>query len=82
MGFPFVDYTLYDILLDDPKEAASIRNKEVKFYYDVILQTRIISSMMTSCSIAYQRKGLRRYSKKPTVGLAVPANRGQSFGTV
>jgi len=34
--FPYIDYALYDILPDDPKEVAAIRRKAHKFYYNVI----------------------------------------------
>lgn len=37
--FTFIDYTLYDILPDDPKEAASIKRKTAKFYHATMLQT-------------------------------------------
>jgi len=37
--FPFIDYALYDILPDDPKEAASIRRRSLRFYYDPIVKT-------------------------------------------
>ena len=34
--FSFIDYVLHDILPDDPKEAASIRRRSLRFYYDPI----------------------------------------------
>jgi len=37
--FPYIDYALYDILPDNPKEAAIIRRKAPKFYYNVIKRT-------------------------------------------
>ena len=30
--FPYIDFILYDILPDDPKEAAAIRRKAPQFY--------------------------------------------------
>ena len=36
--FSLIDYALYDILPDDPKEAASIRRKSLRFYYDPIVK--------------------------------------------
>jgi len=36
--FPLIDYVLDDILLDDPKEAASIRRRSLHFYYDLIVK--------------------------------------------
>jgi len=35
----YTDYALYDILPEDPKEAATIRRKAPKFYYNVITRT-------------------------------------------
>ena len=37
--FSYIDYALYDILSDDPKEAAAIRRKAPKFYYNAITRT-------------------------------------------
>jgi len=37
--FPYVDYALYDILSDDPKEATAIRKKAPKFYYNATTRT-------------------------------------------
>jgi len=37
--FPLIDYALYDILSDDPKEAASIRRRSLHFYYNPIVKT-------------------------------------------
>ena len=37
--FSLIDYTLHDILPDDPKEAASIRRRFLRFYYDPIVKT-------------------------------------------
>jgi len=37
--FPYIDYALYDILPEDPKEAAAIRRKAPKFYYNAITRT-------------------------------------------
>jgi len=36
--FSRIDYALYDILPDDPKEAASIRRRSLHFYYDPIVK--------------------------------------------
>ena len=38
--FPYIDYVLYGILPEDAKEAAAIRRKAPKFYYNAI--TRIL----------------------------------------
>ena len=37
--FSYIYYALYDILPDDPKEAAVIRKKAPKFYYNAITRT-------------------------------------------
>jgi len=37
--FPLIDYALHGLLLDDPKEAASIRRRSLRFYYDPTLKT-------------------------------------------
>jgi len=35
--FPYIDYVVYGILPDDTKEAAAIRRKAPKFYYNAIM---------------------------------------------
>jgi len=37
--FPYIDYALYDILPDDPKEEVAIRRKAPKFYYNATTRT-------------------------------------------
>ena len=37
--FPYINYTLYDILPENPKEAAAVRRKAPKFYYNAIMRT-------------------------------------------
>ena len=37
--FPLIDYALHGLLPDDPKEAASIRRRSLRFYYDPIVKT-------------------------------------------
>jgi len=37
--FPCIDFALYDILPNDPKEAAAIKMKAHKFYYNAITRT-------------------------------------------
>jgi len=39
LRFSYIDYTLYDILPNDPKEAAAIKKKALKFYYNAITKT-------------------------------------------
>jgi len=35
--FPYIDFVLYGILLDDPKEATVIRKKAPQFYFNAIM---------------------------------------------
>ena len=44
--FPYIDYVLYDILPDDLKEAAAIRRKALKFYYNAITRTLYCLSLI------------------------------------
>jgi len=37
--FPYIDFVLYGILPEDIKEAAAIRRKAPKFYYNAITRT-------------------------------------------
>jgi len=37
--FPLIDYALHGLLPDDPKEAASVRRRSLRFYYDSTLKT-------------------------------------------
>ena len=37
--FLFIEFALYDILPDDPKEAAAIKRKAHRFYYNAIMLT-------------------------------------------
>jgi len=37
--FSLIDYALHGLLPDDPKEAASIRRRSLRFYYDPTLKT-------------------------------------------
>ena len=37
--FLYIDFILYGILPDDPKEAVAIRRKNSRFYYNAIMQT-------------------------------------------
>jgi len=50
--FPIIDYALHDILPDNPKEAASIRRRSIRFYYDPIVKTlyrRSYDSILLRC---------------------------------
>jgi len=44
--FPHIDYVLYDILPDEPKEAAIIRRKAPKFYYNALTRALYRRSQM------------------------------------
>jgi hypothetical protein len=37
--FPYIDFVLYDILPDDSKEAAAVKRKSARFYYNAISRT-------------------------------------------
>ena len=37
--FPYINFVLYSILPDNPKEAAAIIRKAPRFYYNAIMQT-------------------------------------------
>ena len=39
LRFSLIDYGLHDILPDDPKEAASVWWRSLRFYYDPIVKT-------------------------------------------
>ena len=45
--FPYIDYVLYGILPDDTKEAAAIRRKAPKFYYNAITRTSVSYTHLT-----------------------------------
>jgi len=51
-------------LPDDPKEAAAIRRKAPRFYYNTIMQTSYPDCMMESCSDAFHTKRHRKHSRK------------------
>ena len=67
--FPYIDYILYGILPEDTKEAAAIRRKAPKFYYNAITRTlyhrshdgillaqrpsTLVLMMINSCSYVY-----------------------------
>ncbi|KAJ6828056.1 uncharacterized protein M6B38_364800 [Iris pallida] len=37
--FPFIDFAVYGILPEDPKEAVSVRRRSLRFYYDTATKT-------------------------------------------
>ena len=50
--FSLIDYALHGLLPDDPKEAASIRRRSPRFYYDPTLKTlyrRSYDSILLCC---------------------------------
>jgi len=53
--FSFIDFILYSILPDDPKEVAAIRRKGPRFYYNMITRTlyRILLCCL-SCEKAHE----------------------------
>ena len=62
--FPYINYALYDIPPNDPKEAAAIRRKIPKFYYNTITRTLYRRSHMESSSAACHTKRHMKYSKR------------------
>jgi len=64
--FFLIDYALHDILSDDPKEAASIRQRFLRFYYDLIvkkLYRRSYDGILLRClSNSEAQKVLKRHT--------------------
>jgi len=55
--FSFIDHTLHDILPDNPKEAASIQRRSLRFYYDPIVKTlyrRSYDGILLHCLSNYE----------------------------
>ena len=78
--FPYIDYALYGIHPDDPKEASAIRRKAPKFYYNAITRTLYVDHMTGSCSAVCPKKRRRRYSKKRMTACMQLINLVQSLG--
>jgi len=56
---------LYDILPEDPKEAAAIRRKASKFYYNAITRVHYLADyMMGSSSTACHKRRHKKCLKK------------------
>ena len=64
MAITYIDYALYDILPDDPKEVAAIRRKAYKFYYNAITRTLYRRSQDGTSSAVCHKRRHRKYSKK------------------
>ena len=63
--FPYIDYVLYDILPEDSKEAASVKRKSTRFYYNEISRTlyrRSYDGILLRC---LSQKEAQKDSKKP-----------------
>ena len=78
--FPYINYALYCILPDGPKEAVAIRRKAPKFYYNAITEHCITSRMMESSSAAYHIKRYRKHSKRLMIVCAELTNLVQNLG--
>jgi len=78
--FLYIDYALYGILPDDPKEAAAIRRKTPKFYYNAIREYCTADRMTGSSSTAYHKRRHRKYSKKCMMVCAELISLVQSLG--
>ena len=55
---------VYDILSNEPKEAAAIRRKAPKFYYNAITRTLYRRSYDGILLVAYHIKKHRKHSKR------------------
>ena len=62
--FSYIDYTLYDILLDDPKEVAAIKRNPLNSTTMWSQEHCITDRMMESSSIVCHTKKHMRHSKK------------------
>ena len=62
--FSYIDFVLYDILPDDPKEAAAIRKKLIDSITMRSCRHYIADRMMESCSDAFLTKRNMEHSKK------------------
>ena len=51
--FPLIDYALHGLLSDNPKEAASIRRRSLRFYYDPTLRHCTVVHTTVSSSVAF-----------------------------
>ena len=64
--FSLIDYALHGLLLDNPKEAASIRRRSLRFYYDPILKTLYRRScddvLLCYLSNSERRKCLKKHT--------------------
>ncbi|KAJ6844563.1 uncharacterized protein M6B38_293215 [Iris pallida] len=50
--FPFIDFAVYGILPEDPKEAVSVRRRSLRFYYDTatkMLYRRSFDGLLLRC---------------------------------
>ena len=66
--FSLIDYALHGLLPDDPKEAASIRRRSLRFYYDPTLKTLYtVVHMTVSSSVALLIQRHNKCLKKPTM---------------
>jgi len=61
--FPYIDYALYGILPDDPKETAAIRRKPLNCTIMRLQEHCIADRLMESSSADYHIKRHRKHSK-------------------
>jgi len=79
--FSYIDYALYGILPNDPKEAAVIRRKAPKFYYNAITRTLYHRSHDGILLVACHIKRHRKHSKRLMTLCAELTNLAQSSKT-
>ena len=68
--FSLIGYALHDILSDDPKEAASIRRRSLRFYYDPIVKTLYRRSYDGILLVAFLIQRHKKCLKKRTMAYA------------
>ena len=78
--FPYIDYALYGILPDDPKEPSAIKRKAPKFYYNAITRTlyrRSHDGILLRC---LSQKEAHEVLKEAHDGMVKPISLVQNLG--
>ena len=73
--FPYIDFVLYGILPEDTKEAAAIRRKAPKFYYNAISRTlyrRSHDGILLRCLSSKEAQGVLKEAHDGTCGAHQP----------
>jgi len=79
--FLFIDFVLYSILPDDPKEVAATKRKAPRFYYNVITQTLYCRSYDGIQLCCLSHKEAQEASGKLTTACAKLTNSDPNLGT-